>query len=220
MLKREFEKLSGYKKSKKIGSGVAGTVYAIKGNPKLIVKEQPINLFKRELPPAIYLSKINVLPKIRGVYQSKRKGYIIQDRYDGTLRDIIKKKVKNTSGVTKDGDLNKNSRRKLRTVIRKMHKAGVVHLNLHTDNIVYKKTPTGLVFKVIDTGRAQGVDTPMKTLDNIKRETRKRAKKMFKYRPEDVQRTVDRELQFYKGTPLPKYDFSPDERQLKIFKGI
>ena len=220
MLKSEFEKISGYQKGKKIGSGVAGAVYEIKGNPKLAVKEQPIRLFKRELPPAIYLSNKNVIPKIHGIYQGKRKGYMLQDRYDGTLRNIIKKKVKSTTGVTKDGDLNKISRRKLRTVVRKMHKAGVVHLNLHTDNIVYKKTPSGLVFKVIDAGRAQGVNRPMKTLDNIKRETRKRAKKMFKGRPEDIQRTIDRELQFYKGTPLPKYDLSPDERQLKLFKGI
>ena len=220
MLKNEFEKLSGYQKGKKIGSGVAGVVYTIKGNPKLAVKEQSINLFKRELPPAIYLSKINVSPKIRGIYQGKRKGYIIQDRYDGTLRNIIKKKVKITTGVTKDGDLNKKSRRNLRTIVHKMHKAGVVHLNLHTDNIVYKKTPNGLVFKVIDAGRAQGVEKPMKTIANIKHETRKRAKQMFKYNPEHVQETVDRELQFYKGTPLPKNDFSLTEMQLKLFKGI
>ena len=94
MTKREFEKLSGLKINKKIGSGVYGRVYSIKGNPKLVVKVQKLWDYLRESPASIYLSNKNVIPKVRGLYKGKKEGYILQERYDGTLYDIINKKTK------------------------------------------------------------------------------------------------------------------------------
>lgn len=215
-----MQKLCGIRKGKKIGSGVYGKVYISRDNPKLIIKEQKLSSFRRELIPALFLSKKNVIPKIKKVCATSNKGYIVQERYDGTLRDIIKKKVKGITGVTKDGDLTKASRQKLRAIIRKMHDVGVVHLNLHTDNIVFKKTPSGLKFRVIDPGMAVITNKSLRTTKNIKKEAEKYAKLLFRDRPNYVRRTVERELQFYKGTPIAKEDLSTKEQDLKIFKGI
>ena len=216
---REFEKLSGLKFNKLIGSGVYGKVYSIKEDPKLVVKVQGLWDHLQELPTSVYLSNKNVIPKVRNIYKGNKDGYIVQDRYDGTLYDIINKKTKNLPGVSKDGNLNKKGRRSLRNAIKKLHHSGVIHLNLHRDNIVYKKTPKGLKFKVIDLGHAYKTNKPLTSIRAIKKETEKRAKKMFSM-PSDIKLSVEREVQFYKGNPPPKHDYTPTQRQLKLFKGI
>ena len=73
MSQSEFERLSGLKKGKQLGSGIHGKVYAIKNKPRLVVKQQSRKYFRREVPFSILLSRKSVIPKLRGVYQGKKK---------------------------------------------------------------------------------------------------------------------------------------------------
>ena len=115
----EFQKLTGLKKDKKIGSGVYGKVYTIKDKPNLVVKVQPRKYFRREAPLMVHLSRKGVTPKLKGLYQGSKMGYIIQERYNGVLGNIVNGRVKNLPGMTKDGDMNAQSRKSLRDVVKK-----------------------------------------------------------------------------------------------------
>jgi len=211
----EFEKLSGLKKGRKLGTGVRGTVYSIRDNPKLVVKQQPLRHHHREVPIALYLSKKRVIPKVYDVYDGRRNGYIVQERYDGTLGNIMDRKKRS---ISRTGNLSLKNQVRLKNAVHRFHRTGVIHLNMHADNIVYKKTPKGLVFKVIDPGWAVKVKPSITGAPRVKKETEKLAKKMFPSSPYNIKVAIDRELQFYKGHHPPKVDYSKSQLQLNLFK--
>ena len=135
MAKSEFEKLSGLKKGKKIGSGVYGGVYEIVGKPKLVVKQQKVVYFRREVPLSIIMSRKKIIPKVHNVFQGNKYGYIVQERYDGTLANLMDRKVKNTPGVDKNGRPTAKTYKALQRVIKRMHSLGFLHMNLHANNV-------------------------------------------------------------------------------------
>ena len=188
----EFEKLSGLKKGKIIGSGVYGKVYEIKGKPGLVVKQQPRKYFRREAPMIIKFSRYNITPRIRDLIQGKRLGYIIQDRYNGTLGNIINGNVKNTKLKQKD-------RQQIKKLVQKMHARKLLHMNLHADNIVYKKTPKGLRFKIIDAGQSLQINKPMRSVKNVRKEVNRHAN----HHKKEVE---ERETQFYNMRPPYIYE--------------
>ena len=197
----EFKKLSGLQKGKKVGSGVYGKVYEIKGKPGLVVKQQPRKYFRQEAPMIMKFSRYNLTPRIRGLIQGKRQGYIIQDKYNGTLGNIINGNVKNTTLKHKD-------RKQIKKLVQKMHARKLLHMNLHADNIVYKKTPRGLKFKIIDAGHSIEIKKPMRSVKNVIKEVNRHAN----HHKHEVE---ERETQFYSLRPPYHYDIHTSNRSLK-----
>ena len=216
MITDEFELLSGLKKGRLVGSGVYGDVYEIKGKSGIVVKEQKVPHHNKELSFLKMFSRKNISPKLYGAYRGKEYGYLVMEKYTGKLGNILNGPVRNLPGMTKDGNFNAKTRKKLRDIIKKMHKTGVLHMNLHVDNILYKLTPKGIKFRIIDPGLAVQTSKSLKTPKQI--ENAINHEWIGKNRHKDL--TVRRELQFYKGYPPPKEDIQPSRRDLKVFKGI
>ena len=191
MTKSEFEQLSGLKKGKKIGTGAYGRVYEIVNKPKLVVKEQKLISFKREYPFFILLSRKKISPKLHDVFQGKKLGYMIMEKYNGTLRNLADGKLGKIKGIMPDGRLNPSSLKSLKSVVRKLHQSGILHMNLHRDNIMFKKTPTGLKFKIIDPGFAIKVNKPMKGYKSVMNTINRI------YHNYDKHNVMRRELQYY-----------------------
>ena len=181
MFRKEFTKLSpGYTIGKKLGSGVSGDVYKIKENPDMIVKVQPLVYFYHEVPILVKMSRKGISPKVRGIYTGKTNGYIVMDRFDGTLMNLIKKK---------DSKISKLSMKRLTAIIKKMHRSGILHMNLHAGNIVYRKKKDGtFIFKVIDPGQSKDIKTHMKTKKNVVRQIKKH------YKGKHLKMVVQREV--------------------------
>ena len=130
--------------------GAYGTIaeVCLKSDCKYIVKmiplshEQIYKTFLREALIAPMMAKEGVGPKIYDIFVCLNAGYIIMEKWDSSIRNIIE-----TNKFTEDHleDITK--------LIIKMHKKGIIHNDLHTGNILYKIDDAGnYKFSITDYG--------------------------------------------------------------------
>lgn len=94
---------------------------------KLIpLKDNYFKTFIRESLIAPLMYKHGIGPKIYDMFICLNSGYIIMEKYDGSIRNIL--------DIVYNNDMDN-----LIKIIKKMHNIGVIHNDLHTGNILYKK---------------------------------------------------------------------------------
>jgi hypothetical protein len=142
---------SYYLKKKDLASfdtGVYGSVSEVcqKSDCKYIVKAIPLqhaNVYKtflREALIAPLMAKHNVGPKIFDIFICLNIGYIIMEKWEGTIKHIHENITDNHLTTISD-------------LIVKMHKYGVIHNDLHTANILYRTTKNNKYeFSITDYG--------------------------------------------------------------------
>ena len=105
----------------------------IQSNCKYIVKVSTLNdkniyqTFLREALIAPLMAKHKIGPKIFDIFICLNTGYIIMEKWDGTVKNII-------------NELTEDHLHTLAKLLNKMHKYGVIHNDLHTANILYRIT--------------------------------------------------------------------------------
>ena len=87
------------------------------------------------------MSENNISPKVYEIFKCLNMSYIIMDKWEGTIRELINLDI-----------LNKNHLDRIMVLIQKMHKLGIVHNDLHTANILYRVVNNTYEFSIIDFG--------------------------------------------------------------------
>lgn len=110
----------------------------LKSDCKYIVKLIPISYekvyktFLREALIAPMMAKYGIGPKIHDIFICLNAGYIIMDKWDGSIRKLTGKNELTEDHLITISDL-----------IVKMHTKGVIHNDLHTANVLYRKKSDG-----------------------------------------------------------------------------
>lgn len=130
-----------YKQGAKLGSGTAGSVYELcdeqKECPYVLKVEEDVSIqqFTHEVE---YQHKARAFaPKILDAWicthvsGSKQVGFIVMERVDGTLRDYL-----SDNSITME--FAKKLMKTIRSHVSKLHNMGLVHGDLHDENIFYK----------------------------------------------------------------------------------
>jgi len=110
----------------------------LKSDCKYIVKLIPIayekvyKTFLREALIAPMMAKYGIGPKIHDIFICLNAGYIIMDKWDGSIRKLTGKNELTEDHLITISDL-----------IVKMHSKGVIHNDLHTANVLYRKRDDG-----------------------------------------------------------------------------
>lgn len=133
----------------KINKSVYGSVSEVcdnKDNCNYVLKLIPLKskqyfeTFLREALILPIMYKNGIGPKVYDIFICLNSGYIIMEKYDGTIKSMIKE-VENTYFHD------------ICTLIQKMHSIGIIHNDLHTGNILYKKKEDNTYsFVIIDFG--------------------------------------------------------------------
>ena len=130
--------------------GVYGSIseVCLKSDCKYIVKLIPLafekiyKTFLREALIAPMMAKYGIGPKIYDIFICLNAGYIIMEKWEGSIRKLM--------------DNNKftdNHLEIISNLIVKMHDKGVIHNDLHTANILYRKKNNGdIEFIITDFG--------------------------------------------------------------------
>ena len=123
-------------------SGAYGSVSEVckNKNCNYIVKAIPFKnaytkqSFIREALIAPMMDKVNVGPKIYDIFTCLNVGYIVMDKWQGTLSELFFRNL--NFDIDKYFD-------DIFKLIKKMHNNNVIHNDLHTGNILYKKDKKG-----------------------------------------------------------------------------
>ena len=105
---------------------------------KYIVKLIPLSYekiyktFLREALIAPMMAKYGIGPKIYDIFICLNAGYIIMEKWDGSIRKL-----------TSSNELTENHLITISDLIVKMHNKGVIHNDLHTANVLYRKNNKG-----------------------------------------------------------------------------
>ena len=147
----------------KINKSVYGSVSELcdkNNNCKYVVKLIPLKskqyfeTFLREALIAPIMYKNGIGPKIYDMFICLNAGYIIMEKYEGTIRNIIQ-------------DVYENNINTICTLIRKMHSIGIIHNDLHTGNILYRKNEDNTYsFVIIDFGLSLYFEDKNKKIPN------------------------------------------------------
>tara|TARA_R110000803_G_scaffold80044_1_gene145787 strand:+ start:818 stop:1381 length:564 start_codon:yes stop_codon:yes gene_type:complete len=132
-------------KSNKIGEDSISNVYDI-GEGKVIKIARDGQNLEREAKIQNKLSDIS--PKIF----TYRDNWIIMEKMDGTLYDIIKTHIHDKPLFNM---LIKSAKRDVRCAIRKMHERSIIHNDMKSSNIFYKIIDNQYKFYIGDFGMAQ-----------------------------------------------------------------
>ena len=144
-----------------LGSGSSGMVYKIKDEPDKVLKIQthkPPYLTHESLVKEIdiqkHLASKGLAPKVFGdVFQSpngKLSG-VKMENLDGSVKELMKK-----------GMFTKKHSEQIDRLVKGAHKEGVMHFDVHRDNIMFKKLPDGeLKFFLIDFGKSVKLNVPI-----------------------------------------------------------
>ena len=132
-------------RSNKIGEDSISNVYDI-GEGKVIKIARDGQSLEREAKIQNKLSAIS--PKIFAY----RDNWIIMEKMDGTLYDIIKTHIQDKPLFNM---LIKSVKRDVRHAIKKMHESGIIHNDLKSSNIFYKIIDNQYKFYIGDFGMAQ-----------------------------------------------------------------
>jgi len=187
---KEYIKNFGYNQIKEIGRGAYGTVYlAKKKSKKYAIKIQKFDNIYGNLDDFLE-SNINEYEKLRklGKYSLSPKAYeIIFILNELTMKLYSLIVMDHIQGITlqkykdKKGKLDDNDKKKINDKIIKLHKLGIYHRDLHTNNIIVVKKGKNYDFIFIDFGLAQN----SKNIINFANKDNKRILKnnMYEYRP-------------------------------------
>jgi len=187
---KEYIKNFGYNQIKEIGRGSYGTVYlAKKKSKKYAIKIQKFDNIYGNLDDFLE-SNINEYEKLRklGKYSLSPKAYeIIFILNELTMKLYSLIVMDHIQGITlqeykdKKGKLDDNDKKKINDKIIKLHKLGIYHRDLHTNNIIVVKKGKNYDFIFIDFGLAQN----SKNIINFANKDNKRILKnnMYEYRP-------------------------------------
>ena len=97
------------------------------------IKNIPIDdIIFNEIYINMVMSNNGIAPKVYDYAMKNKKGYIVMDKYDGTLTDLLHRYQ-----YDKTIDF-KSIKEILKNYIKKMHDLGIVHRDLSSNNIVYK----------------------------------------------------------------------------------
>ena len=144
-----------------LGSGASGMVYKIKDEPDKVLKIQthkPPYLTHESLVKEIdiqkHLASKGLAPKVFGdVFQSpngKLSG-VKMENLDGSVKELMEK-----------GMFTKKHSEQIDRLVKDAHKEGVMHFDIHRDNIMFKKLPDGdLKFFLIDFGKSVKLNVPI-----------------------------------------------------------
>ena len=166
----DYIKFYKYKPVKIIGSGAFGQVYLVKKNKKTFAckvqwmnqrkmnqRKMTDNIYQKQINDWLYEFKIgtkvgkeNIGPKIYNIH-------FIYDKTRNILYNIII--MEHIDGVTLetyigDNTLTTTHIKLLDTTINKLHKLGIVHGDLHRNNIIVVSNKKTIRFCIIDYGRS------------------------------------------------------------------
>jgi len=127
-IKQNLCKITDWKKSKKIGAGVYGQVYIAcqtKGGCNYVLKVQNDDKeFRNEVKLLKKLEGTGISPKIYDAWTCKKKGYIILDKLDATLK---------ASKLSK-----KEIYKQITHLLRALHRKKITFMDLHWGNAMVK----------------------------------------------------------------------------------
>jgi serine/threonine protein kinase len=138
------------KESLSFDIGVYGSIseVCLKSDCKYIVKLIPLayeNVYKTFLREALIspiMAKYGIGPKVYDIFICLNAGYIVMEKWDGSIRKLM--------GNNKFTDEHLEI---ISNLIVKMHDKGVIHNDLHTANILYRKNNNGNIdFAITDFG--------------------------------------------------------------------
>lgn len=124
------------KKGKRFDIGAFGSISeaCLNSNCDYIVKLIPLSnprieqTFKRETLLGPFMNKKGIGPKIYDIYQCLDAGFIIMDKWEGSIRKLVETQ-----------EFKKKHLKVICEIIKKMNDLGVIHNDLHTANILYRK---------------------------------------------------------------------------------
>lgn len=134
-------------------SNIEIRIVCLRGDCKYIAKVIPINekfaycgiaekdRVRNELVISKQMSEVNIAPTIYDMSLSDMEAIIIMKRYDGTLTDLLY-----LYQTDKNIPMNKIIQL-IEQLVNKMHQLGIIHRDLHSDNILYTKDN---LFAIID----------------------------------------------------------------------
>ena len=84
----------------------------------------------------------------RNIFNSDLVGYIVSEKWDGIYYDLV---------MTKDKKIYEDDLKKIIKIVLKMHSLGIVHNDLHSQNIVYRIRNGKRQFALIDFGTSYDI---------------------------------------------------------------
>ena len=147
-----FQNISN-EKGNKLGEGTYGKVYNLKNTDKVIKIFKGTNSLniENELNITTLMSKIKIGPKVyktkQFVFNNKVYGYIIMEKMNGSLYDLLKRQNVSDS-------LKMDAIQNAQMLIDDLMQHGICHGDIHIHNIAYKFVNGNLDIKLIDFGKS------------------------------------------------------------------
>lgn len=135
-----------------IGKGVYGSVAdaCLHSNCKFVVKMTDIayrpkrKAFVREVKLSVPMGKLGISPKVHDYFMCMNAGFIIMEKWDGSLKTLLQGNYY----------LPNEQKKQIAELVKRMHSYGIIHNDLHADNILYKSKGIHKEFSIIDFGLA------------------------------------------------------------------
>lgn len=101
--------------------------------------------FFREAVIAPVMGKLGIGPVIHDVFTCLNAGFIIMDAWEGSIGNLLDNKIK-------EKVIDENIMSKIYPLIDRIHRLGIIHNDLHTGNVLYKKHGEKYKFCITDFG--------------------------------------------------------------------
>ena len=158
-----------YEISNQFSKGTVGTLYTIKNNKKLLVKVIPINKRndkKNVLKEIHFMTRaaaISITPKIHNAkfceYNERKYALIVLEKYgQGTLEDLFTAFNNMNFNRHTNNIVLQDVGNKITNLFDSLYSIGIIHGDLHAQNILYRLTKSGNIYlKIIDFGYSKSV---------------------------------------------------------------
>ena len=153
-----------YVMAEQFSKGTVGTLYNVKDNKKLLVKVMPINRrdnrssIMREINFMTKAAAKAVTPKIYNAkfceYNGKKYVFLVIEKYgEGTLEDLFSAFNNMNFRRQKNNSILQDVGEKITNLLDNLYSIGIIHGDLHAQNILYRLTKSGKIYlKIIDFG--------------------------------------------------------------------